>query len=207
MTPKSFSQVADGASKIVGTLGLIFGGIFVLVQYFDLREREFRQRSFEMVKPILEDRLKVYEEAISLASKIANESDHDTLQKSEGFAKFKDLYWGRFAFATDKAASDSVGAFYQKALDFAEEHDPKKREQIRNELREASKEFSYVCRDSLSRVYVQGLGNSSELYDVFYSSVPAPAASGKGKRGFNPEVKQPHTPEGESTAKGAPQPR
>jgi hypothetical protein len=81
------------------SLALIFGGGWTLYQYLDNRTFQLETARYESIKPIFEERLKLYVETTSAASTIAtSKKEADVAKAKENFLR---LYYGPLRLVED----------------------------------------------------------------------------------------------------------
>ncbi len=81
------------------SLALVIGGGWTLYQYLDNRTYQLQTARFEALKPIFEERLKVYIEATSVASTIATSKHEADVAKAK--EEFLRLYYGPLGLVDD----------------------------------------------------------------------------------------------------------
>jgi hypothetical protein len=81
--------------KLIGGFGIIIGTLFTAWQYLDQRDRELLQRRMEFAQQIYDEKSKVYDEAITSASSLANATKLSAPTTQRYLKTFWELYWGK----------------------------------------------------------------------------------------------------------------
>jgi hypothetical protein len=100
--------------KFIGVLGACVTFVWSAFLYFDARKREAESRKIEASKVYLDRQLKLFEEATSVASRLAIAKPDE--RKPEDVARFWQLYWGELGMV-EKGGVASAMAAYGHVLD------------------------------------------------------------------------------------------
>jgi hypothetical protein len=96
-------------TSAVTTLAIVVGGGWTLYQYLDNRKYQLETARFESIKPMYEQRLRLYIEVTSAAGIIAsNKNEADVAKAREEFLK---LYYGPIGLVEDGQVSFATRDF------------------------------------------------------------------------------------------------
>lgn len=96
---------------MITTLALVIAGGWSLYQYFENRAYQLQTERFESIKPLFEERLKLYVEITSAAGTIAaNKNDSDVTKAK---SRFLELYYGPIGLVQDYRVWSAAGELAQ----------------------------------------------------------------------------------------------
>ena len=91
------------------SVALVIGGVWTLYEYFDHRAYQLETARFEAIKPILDERLKLYVDLTSAASTIAtSKNEADVAKAKEQLLK---LFYGPLGLISDYQVELEAGNF------------------------------------------------------------------------------------------------
>jgi len=106
MIGEGAARTIDASCKVVGTLGIVIGGLLGLSNYLSSREHELYVRQAEAAKPALEERLKLCVDLTSASGKVATATDPK--ERAIAQTEFEQIYWGPFGLVESGDASEAA---------------------------------------------------------------------------------------------------
>ena len=119
-------MITDARLKIITAAIAVFGLIFSVIKYVQVQE-------IEAAKPYLEKKLAWCEEAVEIASSIANSKDPTASQEK----RFWELYWGVIGMVEKQEITDAMIAFGHEL-------------ELGGDLKEKSLSIAHACRTELA---------------------------------------------------------
>jgi hypothetical protein len=95
--------------KLVGVLGACATFAWSAFIYFDARKREVEARKIEASKVYLDRQLKLFEEATSVAARLAIAEPKN--RRPEDVARFWQLYWGELGLVERGGVASAMAAY------------------------------------------------------------------------------------------------
>jgi hypothetical protein len=105
----AFGYWADAISKIVAAAGVVGGGLWALIVYFEGRRSDGRTAALAAKQPFLAKRLELYLEATSCVATIVVSLDDGEVARAK--LKFWNLYWGPMSMIEDSRVEAAMKEF------------------------------------------------------------------------------------------------
>jgi hypothetical protein len=106
---KDWTRTINCITSAFTVLALAVGGGWSLYQYFENRSYQLQTERFESIKPMFEERLKLYVELTAVAGTIAaNKNDADVVRAK---ARFMEMYYGPIGLVEDSSVWSAAGEF------------------------------------------------------------------------------------------------
>ena len=125
----------------ITAIGLVAGGIYSVVQYFNTKQTDQRNFLLEAQKPFLLKRLELCEQASSAAATLATSDDKAERKKAE--ATFWRLYWGPLGIVEGQSVESSMVKFGDCVQEGCQ----------RSEVEARALQLAHECRKEISEIW------------------------------------------------------